>query len=57
MPGLSSLETIFTGSEPGRAREVALQIADQVQQLGDLLPESKPLKALLWPGHDIGLID
>jgi CheY-like chemotaxis protein len=52
----SSLETIFKGSEPGRAREVALQIADQVQQLGDLLPESKPLKALLWPGHDIGLV-
>jgi len=52
----SSLESIFIGSEPGRAREVALQIADQVKQLGDLLPESKPLKALLWPGHDIGLV-
>jgi hypothetical protein len=52
----STLEVIFTGSEPGRVRGVALQIADQVQQLGDLLPESKPLKALLWPGHDIGLI-
>lgn len=52
----SSLETIFVGSEPGRARDVALQIADQVQQLGDLLPESKPLNALLWPGHDIGLV-
>ncbi|MFZ1083425.1 MAG: hypothetical protein WAN35_00520 [Terracidiphilus sp.] len=52
----SSLEAIFTGSEPGQARKVALQIADQVQQLGDLLPESKPLKALLWPGHDIGLV-
>lgn len=52
----SSLEVIFNGSEPGRAREVALQIAEQVKQLGDLLPESKPLKALLWPGHDVRLI-
>jgi hypothetical protein len=52
----SSLEAIFTGSEPSRAREVALQIADQVQQLGDLLPESKPLKALLWPGHNTALV-
>ena len=52
----SLLESIFTGSEPGRAREVALQIADQVQQLGDLLPESRPLKSLLWTGHDIGLV-
>jgi CheY-like chemotaxis protein len=52
----SSLEVIFNGSEPGRARAVALQIAEQVMQLGDLLPESKPLKALLWPGHDIGLV-
>jgi CheY-like chemotaxis protein len=51
----SSLEIVFAGTEPGWARAVALQIADQVQQLGDLLPESKPLKALLWPGHDIGL--
>ena len=42
----SSLEAIFTGSEPGRAGKVALQIADQVQQLGDLLAESKPLKEL-----------
>jgi CheY-like chemotaxis protein len=49
----SSLEAIFTGSEPGRAQKVALQIADQVQQLGDLLPESRPLKQLLWSGHDI----
>ena len=52
----SSLEAIFTGSEPSRAREVALQIADQVRQLGDLLPESKPLKALLWPGHNTALV-
>jgi CheY-like chemotaxis protein len=52
----SSLDAIFDGSEPGRARKVALQIADQVQQLGDLLPESKPLKELLWPGHDIALV-
>jgi CheY-like chemotaxis protein len=52
----SSLEAIFIGSEPGRARKVALQIADQVQQLGDLLPESKPLKELFWPGHDIALL-
>lgn len=51
-----SLETIFAESEPGQAREVALQIADQVQQLGDLLSESKPLKALLWSGHDIALV-
>ncbi|HUV69349.1 MAG TPA: hypothetical protein VMW15_06775 [Terracidiphilus sp.] len=52
----SSLEAIFTGSEPSRAREVALQIADQVRQLGDLLPESKPLKDLLWPGHNTALV-
>jgi CheY-like chemotaxis protein len=52
----SSLEAIFKGSEPGRPREVALQIADQVQQLGDLLSESKPLKELLWPGHDTTLV-
>ncbi len=51
-----SLEAIFTGSEPGRSRKVALQIADQVQQLGDLLPESKPLKELLWLGHDMALV-
>jgi hypothetical protein len=35
---------------------VALQIADQVKQLGDLLPESKSLKSLLWPGHDISRV-
>jgi len=52
----SSLEAIFTGSKLDRARNVALQIADQVQQLGDLLPESKPLKKLLWPCHDIALV-
>jgi hypothetical protein len=50
------LEAIFTGSEPSLARTVALQIAAQVEQLGDLLPESKPLKELLWRGHDITLI-
>lgn len=50
------LEAVFSGSEPGRARTVALQIADQVRQLGDLLSESKPSKALLWTGHDIALV-
>jgi len=49
----SSLEAIFTSPESGRARKVAVQIADQVQQLGDILQESKPLKDMLWPSHDI----
>lgn len=52
----SSLETFFSESKPNGARNVALQIADQVQQLGDLLAESKPLKNLLWPGHNISVV-
>ncbi len=51
-----SLETIFTRPNTGEARRVALQIATQVQQLGDLLSESKPLRELLWTGHDIELV-
>lgn len=34
------------------AVEIARQIVAQVNQLGDLLVESKPLNSLLWPAHD-----
>jgi hypothetical protein len=44
--GLSSL-----GSE--QILRIAPQIASQVEQLGDLLPESRPLCAVLWAAHDM----
>lgn len=32
--------------------QVARQVTEQVQQLGEVLAESKSIKALLWPAHD-----
>jgi CheY-like chemotaxis protein len=34
------------------AFEIAGQIVSQVNQLGDLLDDSKPVNSLLWPAHD-----
>jgi len=47
-----SLEEFFKQATPKQAYDVACQIANQIQQLGDVLPESKPLKSLLWPAHN-----
>jgi CheY-like chemotaxis protein len=51
-----SLENFFRRARPEQAYDIAGQIAAQVQQLGDLLPESRPLKAILWKAHDGGLL-
>ena len=46
------LGDIFQEINPASAFEIAGQIVRQVQQLGELLDDSKPLKSLLWPAHD-----
>jgi CheY-like chemotaxis protein len=53
----NSLEYLFGKTVQNECAAVASQIANQVQQLGDLSPESKPLKSLLWPGHNRALIE
>ena len=47
-----SLEEFLRDCQPAEAHKVAVEISDQVRQLGDLLPDSKPLKSLLWTSHD-----
>src|SRR5271155_2550409 len=49
----NSLPDFFTQARPVQAADVARQIAEQVGRLGDVLQESRPLKSILWPGHDI----
>jgi CheY-like chemotaxis protein len=51
-----SLDSVFTKCNSHEVCQVASQIANQVEQLGDLLPESKPLSVLLWPAHDKNLL-
>ena len=46
------LGEIFRTIDHASAFEIAGQIVAQVQQLGELLDDSKPLKSLLWPAHD-----
>jgi CheY-like chemotaxis protein len=46
------LGEIFQTIDRAAAFEIAGQIVAQVNQLGDLLDESKPLSSLLWPAHD-----
>jgi CheY-like chemotaxis protein len=42
----------FKSIDPKAAFEIAGQIVGQVQQLGELLDDSKPLNSLLWAAHD-----
>ncbi len=42
----------FKSIDPKDAFEIAGQIVGQVQQLGELLDDSKPLNSLLWAAHD-----
>jgi hypothetical protein len=51
-----SLEEFLRNGSPEQAYQVALQIASQIQQLGDLLPDSKVAKKFLWPAHDGALL-
>jgi len=46
------LGEIFQAIDRAAAFEIAGQIVAQVNQLGDLLDDSKPLGSLLWPAHD-----
>jgi hypothetical protein len=43
---------VLSSLDPEQVLQISRQIAFQVEQLGDLLPESKPLRAILWPAHD-----
>jgi CheY-like chemotaxis protein len=52
----TSLEEFFKQATPKQAYDVACQIAKQVQQLGEVLPESKALKSLLWPALDSSVL-
>jgi len=51
-----SLEDFLGRARPEQSLNIARQITYQVQQLGDLLPESRPLKTILWPAHDRSLL-
>jgi CheY-like chemotaxis protein len=42
----------FQNIDRAAAFEIAGQVVSQVQQLGDLLDDSRPLKSLLWSAHD-----
>jgi len=46
------LGEMFQNFDRAAAFEIAGQIVGQVEQLGDLLDDSKPLKSLLWSAHD-----
>jgi len=48
-----SLEVFFRRATKEQAADVAGQIANQVRQLGDILPTSKQLRTILWQAHDI----
>lgn len=51
-----SVEEFFRQALPGQSYKVAGQITEQVRQLGEVLAESKTLKALLWTAHDKDLL-
>lgn len=51
-----SLEEFFKECKPDQAFGVAGQVVHQVQQLGDLLSESKPLKKIFRPWLDVGIL-
>jgi hypothetical protein len=46
------LGEIFGEIDRAAAFKIAGQIAEQVEQLGELLDDNRPLKSLLWPAHD-----
>lgn len=46
-----SLEDFFQQGTPEQAANVARQICGQVEELGDLLQEHKPVKSLFWETH------
>ncbi len=46
------LGEVFRNIDNTSAFDIAGQVVGQVQQLGELLDDSKPLKSLLWPAHD-----
>ncbi|HKG58360.1 MAG TPA: hypothetical protein VKB05_01175 [Pyrinomonadaceae bacterium] len=46
------LGVILQSIDRTSAFEISGKIVGQVQQLGELLDDSKPLKSLLWPAHD-----
>jgi CheY-like chemotaxis protein len=47
-----SLEAFLRRGTKEESSDVARQIAEQVRQLGDLLPTSRLPKTILWPAHD-----
>jgi hypothetical protein len=47
-----SLEAFLRRASAEEASDVARQITEQVRQLGDLLPASRPLKTILWSAND-----
>jgi CheY-like chemotaxis protein len=51
-----SLEEFLTNCTQEQAFQVAAQIANQAQLLGDLLPDSRSLKKIFWPAHDHALL-
>jgi CheY-like chemotaxis protein len=46
------LGEMFQNIDRASAFEIAGQIVGQVEQLGDLLDDSKPLRSLLWSAHN-----
>jgi hypothetical protein len=46
------LGEVFGTIDRKAAFVIAGQIVSQVQQLGELLDDNKPVKSLLWPAHD-----
>jgi len=50
------LGDMFESIDRASALDIAGQIVNQVQQLGDLLDDSKPLHSLLWPAHDADIL-
>jgi hypothetical protein len=51
------VEEFLEKATPKEAYEVACQIAEQVGRLGEILPESRLLKTILWPSHDRRLLE
>lgn len=51
-----SLQEFIRHASTEQTYQVGRQIVTQVQQLGDLLPDSKPLNKILWAAHDVALL-
>jgi CheY-like chemotaxis protein len=51
------VEEFLDRATPKEAYEVAGQVAEQVGRLGEILPESRVLKTILWPFHDRRLLE